>query len=220
VASYVSKYLRVFLVDDHDIVRRGLRDLLAPSMDIQVVGDAGSARQAVPAILELGVDVMLLDLRLQDGTGIDVCREVRAVDSSISGLLLTSSDDDEALTASILAGAAGYLVKLTNSSDVATAIRRVGSGKSLIDVATVERTTQRLLTAIDELRPEPTEDERRILTDVLQGLTNDQIADRMEVPLETMHSRISGLVHRLLHPAPGQISSPALGSRGRHRRDS
>ena len=99
MTNYVSKYLRVYLLDDHDIVRQGLRDLLVPATDIYVVGDSGSAREATRAIPELGVDVMVLDLRLQDGTGIDVCRAVRAVDPSIRGLLLTSSGDDEALMA-------------------------------------------------------------------------------------------------------------------------
>ena len=133
MVTYVPKYLRVYLLDDHDIVRQGLRDLLVPAIDIYVVGDSGSAREATRVIPGLGIDVMVLDLRLQDGTGIDVCRAARAADPSVRGLLLTSSGDDEALTAAILAGAAGYVVKLTRSSDITEAIRRVGAGKSLID---------------------------------------------------------------------------------------
>jgi len=185
MVGYVSRYLRVYLVDDHDIVRRGLRDLLAPATDIHVVGESGSARQAVRAILDLHVDVMVLDLHLQDGNGIEVCREVRSVDPSVSGVLLTSSGDDEALMASVLAGAEGYLVKLTNSSDVATAIRRVGAGKSLVEPGTFDRATRHLLARMDDMRPPLTEVERQVFTDVVRGLSNSQIAERMGVPVET-----------------------------------
>lgn len=217
MASYVSRFLRVYLVDDHDIVRRGLRDLLAPATDIHVVGEAGSARRATEAILEQGVDVMVLDLRLPDGTGIDVCREVRAVDPAISGLLLTSSDDDEALRASILAGAAGYLVKLTNSSDIATAIRKIGAGGSLLDQSTTERATRHLESVIAELQPRLTEREHATLQAVIEGDTNDRIAIRTGVSLETATAEVSALVERIMHPVPAHVplSAPTA---GRHRR--
>ena len=146
MVSYVPRYLRVYLLDDHDLVRKGLADLLMPATDIDVVGDSASARDAVPAILDLEVDVMVLDLRLQDGTGVEVCRAVRSVDPSIVGLLLTSSDDDEALVAAMLAGAAGYAIKVARNSDIISAIRRVGAGKSMIDPAAAQRVTQELTT--------------------------------------------------------------------------
>ena len=116
--GYVSSLVKVYLLDDHDIVRRGLRDLLAAARDIHVVGDSSSTRGAARSILELGANVMVLDLQLQDGTGIEVCREVRAIDPSVSGLLLTSFDEDEALAAAILAGAGGYIVKASRGADI------------------------------------------------------------------------------------------------------
>ena len=131
---------------------------MVPAIDIYVVGDSGSAREAT-RVIPARIDVMVLDLRLQDGTGIDVCRAARAADPSVHGLLLTSSGDDEALTAAILAGAAGFVVKPTRSSDITEAIRRVGAGKSLIDRDTLERVRRQLLAAVDELRPRLSERE-------------------------------------------------------------
>ena len=126
VQGYGAKTLRVFLLDDHDIVRRGLRDLLASARDVVVVGESSSAEQATRMILDLRPNVMVLDVQLQDGTGIEVCRRVRSAEPEIRGLLLTSAGDDEALVAAILAGADGYLVKLTGSLQVLDAVRRVG----------------------------------------------------------------------------------------------
>lgn len=214
MTSYVSKYLRVYLLDDHDIVRQGLRDLLAPATDILVVGDSGSAKAATEVIPGLTVDVMVLDLRLQDGTGVEVCRAVRAVTPSVRGLLLTSSDDDEALVASILAGASGYLVKLTRSSDITTAIRKVGSGRSLIDAPTVERVSHQLLSDAERLTPPLDADARRRLTHVVAGLTDREIAEREGSPVETVAAAVSALVGRVLHP---HLSPPAGGPPGRHR---
>ncbi len=201
MASYVRRYLRVYLLDDHDLVRKGLADLLMPATDIDVVGNSGSARDAVRAIPDLEVDVMVLDLRLQDGTGVEVCRAVRSVDPSITGLLLTSSDDDEALVAAMLAGAAGYVIKLAPNSDIIAAIRRVGSGKSLIDPAAAERVTQELLTS--ELRPPLVDDEREILTHVLGGLTDAQIAERMGIPLSARRRRSPAWWRESSTPATG-----------------
>jgi len=216
MASYVPRYLRVYLLDDHDLVRRGLVDLLMPATDIDVVGDGGSARDAVRAILELEVDVMVLDLQLQDGNGVEVCRAVRSVDPSITGLLLTSSDDDEALVAAMLAGAAGYVIKLARNSEIISAIRRVGSGTSLIDPATAQQMTRELTTA--ELRPPLVDAERAIVTDVLRGLTDAQIAERSGVSLERASTEIAGLVARILRPAIGDDSTPRPVPPGKHRR--
>ena len=142
--GYVSSLVKVYLLDDHDLVRRGLRDLLAASRDIHVVGDSGSAKGAARAILDLGANVMVLDLQLQDGTGIEVCREVRAIDPSVSGLLLTSFDEDEALAAAILAGAGGYIVKASRGADIIGAVRRLSGGRSMIDPALAEPVIGRL----------------------------------------------------------------------------
>lgn len=216
MTSYVHKYLRVYLVDDHDLVRRGLADLLLPATDLDVVGDSGSARDAVRAIPELDADVMVLDLRLQDGTGVEVCREVRSVDPSITGLLLTSSDDDEALVAAMLAGAAGYVIKLASSSEIIDAIRRVGSGRSLFEPSAVERVTRELLS--NELRPPLLDDEREILTHVLDGLTDPEIAERMGIPPERATPDITRLVTRILRPEGGDEPTQESAAPGKHRR--
>lgn len=216
MASYVRRYLRVYLLDDHDLVRKGLADLLMPATDIDVVGNSGSARDAVRAIPDLEVDVMVLDLRLQDGTGVEVCRAMRSVDPSITGLLLTSSDDDEALVAAMLAGAAGYVIKLAPNSDIIAAIRRVGSGRSLIDPAAAERVSQELLAS--ELRPPLVDDEREVLTHVLGGLTDAQIAERMGISAERASPEITSLVARIFQPGNGDGPAQEPTAPGRHRR--
>ena len=218
MTNYVPRYLRVFLVDDHDIVRQGLRDLLVPATDIYVVGDSGSARDAARAIPELGVDVMVLDLRLQDGTGIEVCRAVRSADPSIRGLLLTSSGDDEALMAAILAGASGYVVKLTRSSDITDAIRRVGAGKSLIEPATVDRVSQQLMRVVDELQPPLSANERLLLAHVVEGLTNAQVAELLGTSVETTAADITALVERVMRPGLPTRAANESAQPGRHRR--
>src|SRR6188508_2344815 len=127
--------IRVFLLDDHEIVRRGLVDLLQADGDIEVVGQSGSAQEAARRIPALRPDVAVLDGRLPDGSGIDVCREVRSVDPSIKALILTSYDDDDALFAAIMAGAAGYVLKQVRGNDLVDTIRRVAAGQSMIDPA-------------------------------------------------------------------------------------
>lgn len=215
--GYVPRYVRVFLLDDHDLVRKALRDLLAPATDIQVVGDSGSARHASRAILELEADVMVLDLQLQDGTGVSVCREVRSVNPAISGLLLTGSGDDEALVSAVLAGAAGYLVKLARNSDIISAIRKLAAGKPVIDPATVARLRQQILADIDALSPPPTEYEREILAHVVDGDTNRQVADRMGLAPETVAADIMALVERVTRPLSRGGAGPSAPP-GKHRR--
>ena len=127
--------IRVFLLDDHEVVRRGLRELLQHEGDIEVVGESGSAEEATRRIPALRPDVAVLDARLPDGNGIDVCRDVRSVDPSIKGLILTSYEDDEALFAAIMAGAAGYVLKQIRGTDLVDAVRRVAAGQSLLDPA-------------------------------------------------------------------------------------
>ena len=214
--GYVSNLVKVYLLDDHDIVRRGLRDLLAAARDIQVVGDPSSATGAARAILDLGANVMVLDLQLQDGTGIEVCREVRAVDPSVSGLLLTSFDEDEALAAAILAGAAGYIVKASQGADIIGAVRRLSGGRSMIDPAQAEPVIQRLKSQIPI--PPLNDHEQHVLAYVLEGLTDREIADRMGVDVQPMGTDIAALIGRITSPAPVQGRPTSQDSPGRHRR--
>jgi len=177
--TYVPRYHRVYLVDDHDIVRRGLRDLLVNSIDIDVVGDCNNAHEAVSEIMRLETDVLLLDLNLHEGTGIELCRAVRAVKPEVSGLLLTASGDEEAEAAAVLAGAAGYLVKLNRGSDIVNAIRRLRADTSLLDADSVQRARRRVRRIIDFLDPAVTDAERSILELVITGHTDGQIAEHV-----------------------------------------
>jgi DNA-binding NarL/FixJ family response regulator len=191
--------IRVFLLDDHELVRRGLRDLLEAEPDIAVVGESGLAKEAARRIPALRPNVAILDARLPDGSGIDVCRDVRSVDPSINALILTSYDDDEALFAAILAGAAGYVLKQVKGSDLIDAVRHVAGGKSLLDPAV----TARVLERVRHGRSTPaeleslTEQERRILALIAEGLTNRQIAERMFLAEKTVKNYVSSLLAKL-----------------------
>jgi two-component system, NarL family, response regulator DevR len=191
--------LRVYLLDDHEVVRRGLRDLFEAEGDIEVVGESGSATEATRRIPALAPDVAVLDARLPDGHGVDVCRDVRSVDPSIAALILTSYDDDEALLAAVLAGAAGYVLKQVGSGDLVDAVRRAARGESLLDPALVQRVIDRTRHAGDppaELR-ELTDQERRILALVAEGLTNRQIAERMFLAEKTVKNYVSSVLAKL-----------------------
>ncbi|HEY7176119.1 MAG TPA: response regulator transcription factor, partial [Micromonosporaceae bacterium] len=136
--------IRVYLLDDHEVVRRGIADLLSVSSDIEIIGESGSAVEATHRIPAMRPDVMVLDARLPDGNGIDVCRDVRAIDPTIHGLILTSYEDDEALFAAIMAGAAGYVLKQIRGNDLVDAVRRVADGQSLLDPAVTQRVLERI----------------------------------------------------------------------------
>ncbi|KOX10378.1 response regulator [Micromonospora profundi] len=191
--------IRVFLLDDHEVVRRGLADLLQSSGDIEVVGESGSAQEAARRIPALRPDVAILDARLPDGNGIDVCRDVRAVDSSIKGLILTSYEDDEALFAAIMAGAAGYVLKQIRGTDLVDAVRRVAAGQSLLDPAITTRVLERIRNGVEEPRElkSLTEQERRILEYVAQGLTNREIAGKMFLAEKTVKNYVSSVLAKL-----------------------
>src|SRR6188508_3273595 len=157
--------IRVFLLDDHEVVRRGLIDLLQAAGDIEIVGESGSAQEAARIIPALRPDVAVLDARLPDGNGIDVCRDVRAIDSSIKGLILTSYEDDEALFAAIMAGASGYVLKQIRGTDLVDGVRRVAAGQSLLDPVVTQRVLERIRNPQhlpDQLKG-LTEQERKIL---------------------------------------------------------
>jgi two-component system response regulator DevR len=194
-----ARMLRVFLLDDHEVVRRGLRELLESDGDIVVVGESGLAQEAVRRIPALRPDVAVLDARLPDGSGIDVCRDVRAAHPEIAVLILTSYDDDDALFAAIMAGAAGYVLKQIRGNDLVDAVRRVGAGQSLLDPVVTARVLERLRMGQEQdpaLAP-LTDQERRILTLVGEGLTNRQIAERMFLAEKTVKNYVSSLLSKL-----------------------
>jgi DNA-binding NarL/FixJ family response regulator len=190
---------RVFLLDDHEIVRRGLRELLEQEADLEIVGEAGTAEEAVSRIPPTRPDVALLDVRLPDGDGIEVCREVRSAHPEIRCLMLTSFADDEALFSAIMAGASGYLLKQVKGNDLVDAIRRVGNGESLLDPSMTARVLDRIRTGAeqeDELAA-LTEQERRVLDLIAEGLTNRQIAERMFLAEKTVKNYVSNLLAKL-----------------------
>ncbi|MDG4798896.1 response regulator transcription factor [Micromonospora sp. WMMD1082] len=191
--------IRVFLLDDHEVVRRGLADLLHASGDIEVVGESGSAQEAARRIPALRPDVAILDARLPDGNGIDVCRDVRAVDSTIKGLILTSYEDDEALFAAIMAGASGYVLKQIRGTDLVDAVRRVAAGQSLLDPAITTRVLERIRSGVEQPRElqSLTEQERRILEYVAEGLTNREIAGKMFLAEKTVKNYVSSVLAKL-----------------------
>jgi two-component system response regulator DevR len=194
-----SDPIRVYLLDDHEVVRRGLRDLLESDGDIVVVGESGTAAEATAHIPALRPDVAVLDARLPDGSGIDVCRDVRSVDPSIAALILTSYDDDEALFAAILAGAAGYLLKQITGTDLLDGVRRVAGGQSLVDPTLVARVLDRVRRGADE-HPELaalTDQERKVLELIAEGLTNRQIGERMFLAEKTVKNYVSSILAKL-----------------------
>ena len=194
-----TEKITVFLLDDHEVVRRGLRDLLESDGDIEVVGESGSAQEAIRRIPALRPDVAILDGRLPDGSGIDVCREVRSRDPHIAALVLTSYDDDEALFSAIMAGAAGYVLKQVRGHDLLDAVRRVAAGQSLLDPAVTQQVLDRLRegpkqdTALAGL----TEQERKVLELIGEGLTNRAIGERMFLAEKTVKNYVSSLLAKL-----------------------
>ena len=191
--------IRVYLLDDHEVVRRGLADLLTASGDIEVVGESGLAQEAARRIPALRPDVAILDARLPDGNGIDVCRDIRALDSSIKGLILTSYEDDEALFAAIMAGAAGYVLKQIRGTDLVDAVRRVSAGQSLLDPAITTRVLERIRSGVEQPRElkSLTDQERRILEYVAEGLTNREIAGKMFLAEKTVKNYVSSMLAKL-----------------------
>jgi len=189
----------VFLLDDHEIVRTGLRALLTASDDLVVVGEAGTAAEALDRIPPTRPDVAILDVRLPDGSGIEVCREIRSNWPEIACVMLTSYADDEALAASILAGAAGYVLKQVGATDLVGDVRRVANGESLIDPGLAERVLAGLNKTIDDdpLLAGLTAQERRILDLIVDGRTNRQIADALFLAEKTVKNYVSNLLAKL-----------------------
>ena len=173
--------IRVFIVDDHELVRRGLTDLLTATDDLIIVGEAATVADALHRIPAAAPDVALLDARLPDGSGIEVCREIRSSHQNIRCLILTSYDDDEALFAAVMAGASGYLLKQIGGNSLVDGIRQVAAGRSLLDPAVTEKLLDRLRNPIetDPLAGSLTVREREILDLIADGCTNRQIGERL-----------------------------------------
>jgi len=191
---------RVFLLDDHEVVRTGLKHLLESSGDIEVVGEAGTAAAALARIPALKPDVAVLDARLPDGSGIEVCRQIRSSHPEIKAIILTSFDDDEALFAAIMAGAAGYVLKQVTGQDLIAAVHHVASGGSLLDPSVTAKVMERLREGApgepEELKS-LTAQERRILELVAEGLTNRQIGERLFLAEKTVKNYMSNVLSKL-----------------------
>ncbi|MGV9589860.1 response regulator [Streptomyces tendae] len=194
--------IKVFLLDDHEVVRRGVHDLLDDEPDITVVGEGATVEQALVRVPALRPDVAVLDVRLPDGDGVSVCRELRSSMPDLACLMLTSFDDEEALLDSIMAGAAGYVLKQIEGSDLVSAVRTVARGQSLLDPSATARLMARLRGG-EEQREEPealpglTERERDILALIGEGLTNRQIGQRLYLAEKTVKNHISRLLAKL-----------------------
>jgi DNA-binding NarL/FixJ family response regulator len=191
--------VRVFLLDDHEIVRRGVRDLLETTDDLEVVGEASTAAEALARVPAIAPDVAVLDVRLPDGSGVEVCRELRSTMPDLACLMLTSFSDDEALYHAVMAGACGYVLKEVRSGDLVDSVRRAAAGETLLDPVLTARVLERMRTGSDEdqrLRG-LTEQERRILSLLADGLTNRQIADAMCLAEKTVKNYVSNLLAKM-----------------------
>ena len=211
----------MFLLDDHEIVRRGLRELLEAEDDLVVAGEASTAEEALNRIPGLRPNVAVLDVRLPDGDGVEVCRDIRSRNPEIYCLMLTSFADDEALFSAILAGASGYVMKQVRGTDLVDAIRRVAQGQSLLDPAVTARVLERLRTP---QQPEDdlaslTDQERRILDLIAEGLTNRQIGERMFLAEKTVKNYVSNVLMKLGMSRRSEAAAYAARLAERHRRD-
>jgi two-component system, NarL family, response regulator DevR len=191
--------ITVFLLDDHEVVRRGVRDLIEGDGDITVIGEAATVEEALNRIPALRPQVAVLDVRLPDGNGVEVCREVRSLDENIACLMLTSYSDDDALFDAIIAGASGYVLKQVRGNDLVEAIRQVSRGVSLLDPALTERVRARLLEPVqeDERLSRLSDQERRVLNLIAEGLTNRRIAEEMHLAEKTVKNYVSNLLMKL-----------------------
>jgi two-component system response regulator DevR len=199
ISTPPGETIRVFLLDDHEIVRRGIKELLEGEPDIEVVGESGLAEEAARRIPALRPDVAILDARLPDGSGIDTCREIRSRDPEIKALILTSYDDDEALFSAIMAGAAGYVLKQVGGNDFIEMVRRVAAGQSMLDPSVTAQVLERVRNGppVDKELESLTEQEQKILGLIGEGLTNRQIAQQMYLAEKTVKNYVSSLLAKL-----------------------
>jgi two-component system, NarL family, response regulator DevR len=194
-----SKTITVFLLDDHEVVRQGVRDLLEASGEIKVIGEASTAAEALSRIPSVRPQVAVLDVRLPDGNGVEVCREILNSYPEIACLMLTSYSDDEALFEAIMAGASGYVLKQIRGNDLVAAVKQVATGASLLDPALTGRVLARLRNPPkeDERLGRLTEQERRILSLIAEGMTNRQIANELHLAEKTIKNYVSTLLMKL-----------------------
>jgi two-component system, NarL family, response regulator DevR len=215
--------IRIFLLDDHEIVRRGLRELLEAEDDLEVTGEASTAEEALARIPATRPDVAVLDVRLPDGNGVEVCRDIRSRHPEIQCLMLTSYADDEALFDAIMAGAAGYVLKQVRGVELVDGIRRVAAGQSLLDPSVTKRVLERLRAAPeeDERLAGLTEQERKILALLADGLTNRQIAEQLYLAEKTVKNYVSNLLAKLgMHRrTEAAVYAARLAERRTHRSD-
>lgn len=195
----MGEQIKIFLLDDHEVVRRGVRDLLEAEPDMLVIGEAATAAQAIGRIQALRPDVAVLDVQLPDGSGVEVCREIKSRMPSVGCLMLTSYVDDEALMQAIVAGASGYVLKQIRGNDLVGAVRSVAAGESLLDAEATARVMARLRVHVGRKDPLAalTEQERRILDLIGEGLTNRQIGERLFLAEKTVKNYVSSLLAKL-----------------------
>ncbi len=213
-----SQDVKVFLLDDHEIVRRGLRELIESEEGLSVIGEAATVEEALSRVPALRPDVAVLDVRLPDGSGVEACRSLRERMPELQCLMLTSFADDEALFSAIVAGAAGYVLKQIKGNDLTGAIRKVARGESLIDPAMAGRVMERIRQGQKEASElsHLSDQERRILDLLAEGLTNRQIAERMFLAEKTVKNYVSNLLAKLgMHRrTEAAVYAARLGSRG------
>jgi DNA-binding NarL/FixJ family response regulator len=190
---------KVFLMDDHEVVRRGLSDLISSEPGFEVVGEAGTCAEGLQGILVKRPDVAILDVRLPDGSGIEVCRDLRALAPEINVLMLTSYADDEALLSAVLAGAHGYVLKDIRSGDLVQMIKDVATGKSLLDQKAVDAVRSRLRkgSSVYSMLEDLTDQETRVLEFIGEGMSNRQIAEAMFLAEKTIKNYVSSVLAKL-----------------------
>lgn len=190
---------RVFLVDDHEIVRRGIAEVLDRESDLSVVGESGSVKGTLGRVAATTPDVVVLDVRLPDGNGVDLCRVIRSAHPDIACIMLTAYDDDEALYSAVLAGAAGYVLKDIRGQGLVDGIRRVAAGQTLISTRVRDRVVAVLSTPKSPVlgAPDLTLRESQVLQLIADGLTNRQIGERLELAEKTVKNYVSGLLSKL-----------------------
>lgn len=214
--------IRVFLMDDHELVRRGLTDLIQTDPEMEVVGEAGTCAEGLQGIVTKRPDVAVLDVRLPDGSGIEVCRDLRTLAPEVNVLMLTSYADDEALLSAVLAGAHGYVLKDIQSAELIKMIRDVSSGKSLLDQNAVDQIRKRLAqgSSVYAMLEDLTDQERRVLEFIGEGMSNRQIAEAMFLAEKTIKNYVSSVLAKLgmerRSQAAAFIARLGIGESGNH----
>ncbi len=218
MTSQTATQVRVLLVDDHEVVRRGLQAILERNHEITVVAEAGSVASAVSEAARVKPDVIVMDLRLPDGSGVEACRQIRSTDDNVKVLILTSHADEDALFAAVLAGASGYVLKDLDPGGIQQAILEVGRGGSLLDPQLASRVLERMRRGgaqhpADDPFSTLTPQEDRILDMIGDGLTNREIADRLSLSEKTVKNYVSGIYAKLHVERRSQASSLATARR-------